>query len=102
MANLKEETLAKLEKYGKTLDDIEFAAVKYQPNFDVTVELCNPYGDFNIDKLDIEYDNGYGSQKVGGFIVFTDGTWMERSEYDGAEWWDYRKRPDRDTEVTIW
>lgn len=35
----------------------------------------------------IEYDNGYGSQELYGIIVFKDGSWLERREYDGSEWW---------------
>lgn len=33
------------------------------------------------------YDAGYGSQQLFGVIVFNDGTWLERREYDGSEWW---------------
>ena len=46
-----------------------------------------------LDELDFEYDNGWGSQEVFGIIWYTDGTWSERSEYDGSEWWVYRYCP---------
>lgn len=39
------------------------------------------------------YDSGYGTQYVCGFVVFTDGTWIERAEYDGSEWWDNKRCP---------
>ena len=26
-------------------------------------------------------------------IVFEDGTWLERGEYDGSEWWEYKQKP---------
>lgn len=42
----------------------------------------------------IEYDAGYGSQELSGTIWYTDGTWSERVEYDGSEWWAYRCRPE--------
>lgn len=42
---------------------------------------------------DINYDNGYGGQELFGTIVFKDGTWLERAEYDGSEWWAHRKLP---------
>ena len=29
-----------------------------------------------------------------GYIVFEDGTWLSREEYDGSEWWRYNKAPD--------
>ena len=43
--------------------------------------------------LDFSYDNGYGGQKLDGKIWFKDGTWADRGEYDGSEWWNYHKCP---------
>jgi len=40
-----------------------------------------------INSLDFIYDSGYGGQELFGVLWFTDGTWAERSEYDGSEWW---------------
>jgi hypothetical protein len=37
--------------------------------------------------LNFQYENGYGTQYVKGTIWYTDGTWSERAEYDGSEWW---------------
>ena len=37
--------------------------------------------------IDVEYDNGYGSQNLYGTIWYEDGTWSNRGEYDGSEWW---------------
>lgn len=44
---------------------------------------------------DVEYDAGYGAQEIACdlVIVFTDGTWMDRGEYDGSEWWQLHKIP---------
>lgn len=44
-----------------------------------------------LPKLDFEYDNGYGLQRLEGTIWYCDGTWSERGEYDGAEWWEHRE-----------
>jgi hypothetical protein len=44
--------------------------------------------------LDFNYDNGYGGQELYGTIWYVDGTWSERGEYDGSEWWDYREVPE--------
>lgn len=44
----------------------------------------------------INYDSGYGSQEWFGWISFTDGTWIEREEYDGSEWWASREQPSLD------
>jgi hypothetical protein len=44
---------------------------------------------------DETYDTGYGAQKVASdlVIVFKDNSWLERLEYDGSEWWGFRKCP---------
>ena len=46
-----------------------------------------------MQELDFEYNAGYGSQEIEGFISFTDDTWLEREEYDGSEWWDFKQCP---------
>jgi len=42
---------------------------------------------------DVVYDAGYGSVKVPSdlVIVFYDGQYLERREYDGSEWWEVVK-----------
>lgn len=37
------------------------------------------------------YDSGYGSQEIDSSLIvqFSDGTYLERREYDGSEWWEY-------------
>ena len=41
--------------------------------------------------LDIDYDDGYGDQEIAVdlVVVFTDGGFLRRAEYDGSEWWEY-------------
>ena len=41
----------------------------------------------------VDYDSGYGSQEWSGWISFQDGSWIERSEYDGSEWWSLKACP---------
>ena len=38
--------------------------------------------------------SGYGGQELFGTIWYEDGTWSDRGEYDGSEWWNYNKCPD--------
>ena len=47
-----------------------------------------------ITKLDFNYDNGYGGQKLKGGVILDDYAWLTRGEYDGSEWWEYHKRPE--------
>ena len=47
-----------------------------------------------LKRLDFKYDSGYGSQELYGCIWYEDGTWSDRGEYDGSEWWEHQKCPD--------
>tara|TARA_R110000824_G_scaffold144673_4_gene312676 strand:- start:311 stop:676 length:366 start_codon:yes stop_codon:yes gene_type:complete len=51
--------------------------------------------------LDVEYDNSFGCQVLEGFIWLADGTWIERQEYDGSEWWRRVVRPKMPTRATM-
>jgi hypothetical protein len=46
-----------------------------------------------FNSIDFEYDNGYGSQYLCGFVWLKDGSWLERAEYDGSEWWEHKVCP---------
>lgn len=96
--NAKQELLEHIEEISKT---IKCATIKFEGDINlpsITINLksnysTKEYNDF-LDMLNIEYDNGYGSQELFGTIWFTDGTWSDRGEYDGAEFWHYVERPE--------
>lgn len=95
--NAREELNNVLIINGKESSDIEWAIIDYGLkrvvlNKDYTEDQ---YIDF-LTKLHFEYDNGFGGQELFGEVVFNDGTWLERGEYDGSEWWDFKKCPDFD------
>lgn len=47
-----------------------------------------------LDKLNFEYDAGYGGQELFGTVwLMEDHIWLDRGEYDGSEWWAYNKCP---------
>jgi hypothetical protein len=46
-----------------------------------------------LELIDVDYDNGYGSQNLFGTIWYEDGTWSDRGEYDGSEWWCHNTCP---------
>jgi len=46
-----------------------------------------------LQSLEFEYSDGYGGQELYGTIWYKDGTWSERGEYDGSEWWEYKSCP---------
>ena len=83
--NLLKETIEDIHRFGKSLSDISFIGSSIK---DINIS----WEQFLI-LANKEYDNGYGSQEVSKdlIIVFNDGSYMDRSEYDGSEWWSYRK-----------
>ena len=43
---------------------------------------------------DIEYDNGYGGQEIAmDLLIVGKDFWLERQEYDGSEWWEFKETP---------
>lgn len=42
------------------------------------------------------FDSSYGTQELFGVIWYNDGSWSERAEYDGSEWWAYKYVPSFD------
>jgi len=54
-----------------------------------------------LPKLNFEYYNRFGRQELFGYIWYDDGTWSDREEYDGAEWWEHQCCPDRDIVVGV-
>lgn len=80
--NLKVETLRYLDHLGYTVDDIAWVG---------STELEIPVDRF-FELADQEYNSGFGSAEVCRdlIICMKDGSWFERGEYDGSEWWQYR------------
>lgn len=52
-------------------------------------------GDFLtfLEKINFDYNSGYGGQELFGIIWLEDGTWFDRGEYDGSEWWQHQSCP---------
>ena len=100
--NAKKELLGHIEsrevKYVRVIRKISYSS---EETVEGTLDEVLP-------KLDFEYDNGYGSQELDGTVWYSDGTWSDRGEYDGSEWWDYRKCPplptatDNSFESVLW
>ena len=44
--------------------------------------------------MDFNYDDGYGGQELFGTIWYEDGTFSQRGEYDGSEWWEHVSLPE--------
>lgn len=88
--NLKKETLYIMKQHGKKKSDVKWVGCK---DFRISTDDFWKMADNN-------YDSSYGSQKVAcDLLVVGDGWWLERAEYDGSEWWEYKQYPAMPEEV---
>lgn len=56
---------------------------------------CMTWEQFEAEARCFDYDNGHGAHVVPmGLKIIGDGWWLERGEYDGAEWWEFKRCPD--------
>lgn len=84
MQNLLKETLESLQAANKTPSDV--VRVQWE-DFHCTWEQFAAAADF-------KYDNGYGGAEVQTSLkVVGSDWWLERGEYDGSEWWDFKTAP---------
>ena len=91
--NLLKETEKILKENGKSFDDI-----KWIGNKDYYIDI-----DKFIEVADTEYDDGYGRTEVAlDLIIVGSNWWLERAEYDGMEWWEFKqmpKKPKKESEL---
>lgn len=87
MKNLLAETLKVIHDFGRSPCEIVYIGSNrtgHRCTWDEFMQLA-----------DEPYDRGYGSAQVATdlILLFADGSWMERAEYDGAEWWEFKQTP---------
>lgn len=75
------------------------AIIQSGDEFYLTTGWTKEEWDEFLSSLNFDYDSGYGSQKLFGTIWYVDGTWSERGEYDGSEWWEHHVCPDIPTKL---
>ena len=97
MINAKKELLKHLQEIGRVVICFRIDYDDYSDGKRTVsvLKMNHTSEEFNdaLDKLDSRYDNGYGLQELYGTIWHADGTWSERREYDGEEWWEHCFRP---------
>jgi hypothetical protein len=76
--------------FYEDLWDHQTSSIKYVLPIEHTQEEYDAF----IKSLDFDYDSGYGGQELYGTIWYTNGTWSDRGEYDGSEWWQHHQCPD--------
>ena len=85
MDNLLEETKEILEGCGKSPEDVLWCGSEEFGYFS--------WKDFEK-FADTLYDSGYGGENVAtDMLVVGKDFWLERREYDGSEWWQYKQTP---------
>jgi len=86
MRNLLSETEETIKGYGKKIEDIKWVGSKcgkYVISWEDFEKIAN-----------IDYDGSYGAQEIAeDLVVVGDNWWMERAEYDGSEWWEFKSTP---------
>lgn len=101
--NAREEFLKHIEDRKVICAEICKGAEYYDPEERIVTRLKLNYSDKDYKKflrrLNFGYDDGYGGQNLYGTIWYDDGSWSERGEYDGSEWWEYKKCPEIPTEL---
>ena len=93
--NAKKEFLKEVEGKPKlkcALVKLEKGYREYDVYF-LPTGFTNKDFDEYLNSLDFEYDDGYGGHPLYGTIWYEDGTWSERYEYDGLEYWTFKKCP---------
>lgn len=81
--NYADETINALLQKGYEVSDIDWIG---------THDFTIPINEFFSAARNTNYDNGYGGIATPSdiVIVMKDGSWFERAEYDGSEWWIYK------------
>lgn len=84
MKNLLRETLEMLVVSGKSERDILFCTCR---------DEYFSFGKFKELAANIDYDSGYGGAEIRDIYIVGKDWWLERGEYDGSEWWEFKTIP---------
>lgn len=94
MKNLWEETISVLKNHSLTWEDVD-AVVLDGDNVIISKD------NFERVARETNYDSGYGSAEIRGDLIIVGWNWwLERVEYDGAEWWELKTKPFIPNEIT--
>lgn len=92
--NLLGETIDVLYLHGKRPDGVKWVGSQ-------SGELCMSWDDF-AKISDVKYHAGFGGQAIASdLVVVGDDWWIERHEYDGSEWWEFKTLPSRAVAVKM-
>lgn len=84
--NLLQETMNALKENGKIPADVRWVGR-------ASISAKCSWDDFSK-QADFEYNDSYGWQEIpADLVVVGDNWWLERAEYDGSEWWEFKTIP---------
>lgn len=94
--NLLQETLDVLEKNGVDQSQVLYCAILGPDSFWQEQEpFYFSWQEFK-ELADFDYDNGFGGHEVNSkLVVVGNNWWLERGEYDGSEWWEFKTLPEK-------
>ena len=105
MRNALAELKTHMDAFDQSFETLEFIIIYKEVSCTVFKEVSyndkeilidSPKGHItlaDIERLNFDYDAGYGGQELFGIVKYKDGTWATRGEYDGSEWWEYHDAP---------
>lgn len=96
MTNLLSETTEELALNGKSVDEVLWVQIGERGYRNPRKAISFTWEQFAALAKDVNYDSGYGGNEILGTlkIVGCD-WWLERGEYDGSEWWEFKTMPTR-------
>lgn len=99
MSNLLNETIRIMKENNKAPEDVNFIRCKwYNWRQHCEYEHYMTWEDF-LSQANREYDDGYGETEVKDDLqIVGKNWWLERHEYDGSEWWEFKSLPKRPKE----
>lgn len=91
--NLINETIEILAKNGKQTKDVLWVGAVGYASFS---------WEHFVMIADINYNSGFGGQEIAeDLVVCGDNWWLERHEYDGSEWWEFKSLPIKPPEKEV-
>ncbi len=86
MINLLQETIDIITVKEKTVEDVLWVGTK---------DMSFSWKEF-ASISDFDYYNSYGRRRIKeSLLVVGKDWWLERHEYDGSEWWEFKILPER-------
>lgn len=101
MLNLLQEIIEIIKGNGKSTDEIKFVGCNWEEwtsRGAVYYEYYMTWDDF-VSQVNRSYDDGYGSTLIKDNLqIVGKNWWLERHEYDGSEWWEFKSMPKKPKE----